>query len=116
MCTYQLLGQPNQRVRVEFMDFDLFSGGAHCPYDRVTIYDGATEQDPVINTYCGPQRNLVVFSSQENLFISFITNRSGGENRGFHAIFQFSEDFVNLDFITGEHVRGKQIMVDNDLA
>ncbi|OQV20586.1 putative Cubilin [Hypsibius exemplaris] len=111
MCSYQFLGQrsTNQRVRIEFMDFDLFSGGAHCPYDRLTIHDGATEQDPVISTNCGPQRGLIVFSSQENLFISFITNRSGGENRGFHAIFEFSENYVNLEFITaGEHVRGTE--------
>ena len=26
-CSYQFLGQPNQRVRVEFRDFDLFFGG-----------------------------------------------------------------------------------------
>ncbi|GAV00714.1 hypothetical protein RvY_11523-2 [Ramazzottius varieornatus] len=108
ICSYQLLGQKGQRVRVEFMDFDLFYGGLHCPYDRLVVHDGASEQDPVINTYCGAQRNLVVFSSQENLFISFITNRSGGENRGFHAIFEFSELFVSLEFITGEHLRGTE--------
>lgn len=108
MCSYQFLGQKGQRVRVEFMDFDLFSGGTHCPYDRLIIYDGNTEQDPVIDAYCGPRRNLVVFSSQENLFISFITNRSGGENRGFHGIFAFDESWVDIGFVTGEHIRGTE--------
>lgn len=27
VCTYQFLGQPGQRVRIEFRDFDLFFGG-----------------------------------------------------------------------------------------
>lgn len=26
-CTYQFLGESNQRVRLEFRDFDLFFGG-----------------------------------------------------------------------------------------
>lgn len=26
-CTYQFIGKPNQRVRIEFRDFDLFFGG-----------------------------------------------------------------------------------------
>uniref|UniRef100_T1GLA3 CUB domain-containing protein n=1 Tax=Megaselia scalaris TaxID=36166 RepID=T1GLA3_MEGSC len=28
-CTYQFLGDINQRVRLEFRDFDLFFGGPH---------------------------------------------------------------------------------------
>jgi hypothetical protein len=26
-CTYQFIGKPGQRVRIEFRDFDLFFGG-----------------------------------------------------------------------------------------
>ena len=27
-CSYQFIGNPNQRLRIEFRDFDLFYGGA----------------------------------------------------------------------------------------
>ena len=27
-CSYQFVGKPNQRLRIEFRDFDLFYGGA----------------------------------------------------------------------------------------
>ena len=27
-CSYQFIGKPNQRLRIEFRDFDLFYGGA----------------------------------------------------------------------------------------
>lgn len=27
-CSYQFIGAPNQRLRIEFRDFDLFYGGA----------------------------------------------------------------------------------------
>lgn len=26
-CTYQFIGKPGQRIRIEFRDFDLFYGG-----------------------------------------------------------------------------------------
>ena len=28
LCTYKFIGDPNQRIRLEFRDFDLFYGGA----------------------------------------------------------------------------------------
>ncbi|CAG2104254.1 unnamed protein product, partial [Medioppia subpectinata] len=72
-CQYRFLGKKGQRVRLEFMDFDLFYGGPHCPFDYIKVYDGASDQDPLIATYCGQQRNLMVYSSGENLFVQFNT-------------------------------------------
>ncbi len=28
VCSYKFMGEPNQRIRLEFRDFDLFYGGA----------------------------------------------------------------------------------------
>jgi hypothetical protein len=28
LCSYKFIGEPNQRLRLEFRDFDLFYGGA----------------------------------------------------------------------------------------
>lgn len=80
------------------MDFDLFYGGSHCPFDYIKVYDGASADDHVIGTYCGQQRNLVIFSSGENLFIQFNTLQRSADtqNRGFSGWFEFSERFVNL--------------------
>lgn len=101
-CSYKFLGRKGQRVRVEFMDFDLFYGGSHCPFDYIKAYDGASADDHSIGTYCGQQRNLVIFSSGENLFIQFNTlqRSADAQNRGFSGWFEFSERFVNL----GENV------------
>ena len=97
-CSYKFLGRKGQRVRVEFMDFDLFYGGPHCPFDYIKAYDGASAEDHIIGTYCGQQRNLVIFSSGENLFIQFNTLQRSADtqNRGFSGWFEFSERFVNL--------------------
>ena len=66
-------GEPNQRLRLEFRDFDLFYGGAHCPFDYVTLYDGPDKHSPKIGTYCGQMRNLVVFSTKNLLYMTFTT-------------------------------------------
>ncbi|XP_067008195.1 bone morphogenetic protein 1 [Anabrus simplex] len=112
-CSYQFLGTPTQRVRLEFRDFDLFFGGAHCPFDFVKVYDGPDNKSALIGTYCGQQRNLVIYSSEAALLLSFVTiqRTANTQNRGFKGIFEFSESFVKLDFIgknDGEHIRGSE--------
>ncbi|TGZ54007.1 Uncharacterized protein DBV15_11939 [Temnothorax longispinosus] len=113
ICTYQFVGRRGQRVRLEFRDFDLFFGGPHCPLDYVKVYDGPNNSTAVIGTYCGQQRNLVLYSSENSLFVLFSTLKrtANTQNRGFKGIFEFSESFVSLDFITeyqGEHIRGSE--------
>lgn len=113
VCSYLFLGQPGQRVRLEFRDFDLFFGGPHCPFDVVKVYDGTSNESAPIGTYCGQQRNLVLYSSEENMFVLFETlqRTANTQNRGFKGIYEFSESFVKLDFIAkndGEHIRGSE--------
>lgn len=112
-CTYQFIGKPNQRVRIEFRDFDLFFGGPHCPFDYVRVFDGPDNTSAVVGTYCGQQRNLVLYSSEQYLFVHFSTlqRTANTQNRGFKGIFEFSESFVKLDFIRendGMHIRGSE--------
>ncbi|KAG8240796.1 Cubilin [Homalodisca vitripennis] len=98
-CSYLFIGEPGQRVRLEFRDFDLFFGGPHCPFDVVKVFDGQTNDTAVIGTYCGQQRNLVLYSSESTLFVTFDTlqRTANTQNRGFKGIFEFSESFVKLD-------------------
>ncbi|XP_063909056.1 dorsal-ventral patterning tolloid-like protein 1 isoform X5 [Zophobas morio] len=112
-CNYQFLGVPDQRIRLEFRDFDLFFGGPHCPFDYVKVYDGQDNSSAVIGTYCGQQRNLVIYSSESSLLVTFVTlpRTANTQNRGFKGIFEFSNSFTKLDFIRkndGEHIRGSE--------
>ncbi|XP_043580060.1 cubilin isoform X1 [Bombus pyrosoma] len=112
-CSYKFIGVQGQRVRLEFRDFDLFFGGQHCPLDYLKVYDGLDNTSAVIGTYCGQQRNLVLYSSESSLYVLFVTlqRTANTQNRGFKGIFEFSESFVKLDFITtyeGEHIRGSE--------
>lgn len=69
-----------------------------CPFDYIKVYDGSSVDDPLIDTYCGQQRNLVVYSSGEDLLVQFTTlqRTADTQNRGFAGWFEFSERFVNL--------------------
>ncbi|VVC89106.1 unnamed protein product [Leptidea sinapis] len=85
----------------------------HCPFDWVRVYDGPENSSAVIGTYCGQQRNLVLYSSDERLLVTFFSlpRAANTQNRGFKGIFEFSESFVKLDFISkhdAEHIRGSE--------
>lgn len=74
-----------------------------CPFDFVKVYDGpdSSNTSGLIGTYCGQQRNLVLYSSESSLFVHFSTlqRTANTQNRGFKGIYEFSESFVKLDFI-----------------
>lgn len=98
VCNYQFLGNENQRIRLEFRDFDLFYGGPHCPFDYVRVYDGADNTSAIVGTYCGQQRNLVLYSSRSSLLVTFVTlpRTANTQNRGFKGIFEFANSFTKL--------------------
>lgn len=113
-CSYQFIGNTKQRIRLEFLDLDLYSGGSHCPLDSVKVFDGLEETDPIIQAICGSHRSLIIFSTLENLLVTFVTleRESEVQNRGFSAYFEFSDNFVNPDFIgrgsDARHIRGSE--------
>ena len=59
------------------------------------------QNSPLIDTYCGQHRQLVVYSSGTSLFVHFhtLSRMADVQNRGFIADYEFSEKFVNLGFI-----------------
>ena len=69
-----------------------------CPFDAVTIYDGPDKLAEKIGTYCGQLRNLVIFSTKNKLYVTFTTlsRKAPAQNRGFIALYEFSESYVKL--------------------
>ena len=72
-----------------------------CPFDYMTIYDGEDNFSEKIGTYCGQLRNLVIFSTNNKLFVTFTTLKRTApvQNRGFSGLYEFSEDFVRLGML-----------------
>uniref|UniRef100_A0A5S6Q849 CUB domain-containing protein n=1 Tax=Trichuris muris TaxID=70415 RepID=A0A5S6Q849_TRIMR len=113
-CIYQMIGEPGERIRLEFEDFDVYFGGDHCPYDSLTIYDGDSHYAPIVHKVCGLQQSLELYSENENLYLEFVTvSEVASEHRGFQIAFKFSKDFVSIDRLIGgqqgvAHLRGTE--------
>lgn len=107
-----LKGNPNDRIRIFFKDFDIYFGGEHCPYDSVTIYDGSSNKDPIIRKVCGLQQRLELFSFGPDILIEFnTTDPAKNEPRGFVIEYEFSSSFVDIKRLIGgqkgvSHLRG----------
>ena len=99
-------------LTAEICTNDFLCSFSSCPFDAVTIYDGPDNMAEKIGTYCGQMRNLVIFSTQNKLFITFTTLKrtAPAQNRGFIAIYEFAESYIKLDFIQpdAEHIRGTE--------
>ena len=85
-----------------------------CPYDYVRIYDGATLYDPEIGVYCGKYADIDVYSTNESMYVEFVTksgrmeptkrpylsyweiNDQDVRQKGFNASFEISDRFVDL--------------------
>lgn len=128
-CFYKIIGSVGQRVKLTFTEIDLYSGGDHCPFDYIKVYDGPDNEAEEIKTYCGSiSENVTIFSTGRSLNIVFETKSGRAEatkksyityydkevpdvarrRRGFRAVFDVSDNFVDLRYIQGRHVRGTQ--------
>lgn len=119
-CTYRLVGKLGQRIKITFIDFSLFHGGDYCPVDFVSIHDGANSLSDEIGRFCGNYKNVVMYSSYENLYILFKTqsgridtlnagNLEGDADflynrRGFNITYEFSDNFVKPMFSSDDRM------------
>lgn len=62
------------------------------------VYDGLDTRAPLIGRYCGQQRNVVIYSTEHFMLVTFTTLKrtADSQNRGFLAKYEFSESFVKL--------------------
>jgi len=86
-----------------------------CPFDYIKVFDGADNEAPEIDTYCGRiDNNITIYSTGSSLNIVFETKsgraeatkktyityddekRNEVQRRGFRAEFEISDAFVNL--------------------
>ena len=66
-------------LKVVFNDFELEAEPAPsssvCPYDNLTIYNGDSDFSPLLGSYCGTVHPEVVYSTGNNLYIKFSTDK-----------------------------------------
>ncbi|KAL5010260.1 hypothetical protein ScPMuIL_012565 [Solemya velum] len=87
-CVY-LLSQPvGYRVSMVFTSFDIEAGTSqdNCDFDYLEVRDGEGRDSPLIGRYCGNQMPPAVSSSQNFLWLKFVSD-GATQNLGFRAIY-----------------------------
>lgn len=84
-CSWIIQVDPNHRVQFNFIDFDV-EPHSNCSYDYVALYDGESEESPLIIQHCGqsvPSPNI--FTSTSNSLYVRMKADGSVTSKGFQA-------------------------------
>ncbi|KAK3089738.1 hypothetical protein FSP39_006098 [Pinctada imbricata] len=84
-CHWKISSPIGTRIQLNFETFDL-----EAPYDKVTVYDGALEADPLVGVFTGNNTPTVPLSSTNFLLVIFESDQNIA-GRGFNASWKARE-------------------------
>ena len=85
-CTWLVKAPVGATISLEFQLFN-FEESSNCVNDYLAIYDGPTENYPLVNVFCGGRVPAKIISTRNSLFLRMKTN--GRINKyGFAAIYK----------------------------
>lgn len=88
-CHWTIRLPPGYRVKVFFLDLDLEGPNSltrTCDFDHLSAYDGASEEAPLLGSWCGHHLPAPVTSNQNQLLLLLHTDRSTAR-RGFSVAY-----------------------------
>ncbi|KAJ8043066.1 Tolloid-like protein 1 [Holothuria leucospilota] len=89
-CLYRAVAPEGLLVALQFTEFSIeYHPG--CIYDRLTVYDGSFQSDPVLMTTCGTGIPNTIYSTSNKMLAVFETDDSV-TNAGFRGVFTFVEN------------------------
>ncbi|CAH0558866.1 unnamed protein product [Brassicogethes aeneus] len=74
-CIWRIKVPETYQVAIKIKTFDIENHDV-CMYDRLTIRDGYTENDPLIKTLCGSRTPTDIISTSNTLYVRFETDES----------------------------------------
>ncbi|XP_078540843.1 astacin-like metalloendopeptidase [Lissotriton helveticus] len=89
-CGYYISAPSGMKITLEFTDFDLEPSMPICRSDKLIIYNGLTNKDPLIGRYCGSGPVQSVVSSGNSLLLQFHSD-SSVQKKGFQATYTFGK-------------------------
>ena len=115
-CSWQIQVPAPSRIRLAFEDFQLSKKRAgHCNIqtgDLLTVYDGINSEAPVLARLCGSDLPGPIVSTQNSLFVEFLTD-SAETLPGFSAYYtEIKAEFISLN--RSSSCQGRQkLLTDN---
>ncbi|OCT83755.1 embryonic protein UVS.2-like [Xenopus laevis] len=74
-CSYIITAPPSHKVSLSMTSF-YTEFSSTCKYDYLSVYDGNSSKNPLLNTFCGPLFSLSATSTGPNMFLRFISDKS----------------------------------------
>ncbi|NWX82451.1 CUBN protein, partial [Nothoprocta pentlandii] len=95
-CSWVIQVDQSHRVLLNFTDFDM-ENHLSCNYDSVAVYDGPSQEAPLVGRFCGSQRPAAIVASQHVVHVRMRSD-SSVQHRGFRARFaQACGSFIESD-------------------
>ncbi|XP_072048292.1 uncharacterized protein [Amphiura filiformis] len=88
--SWLITAEEGERITIAFTDFALQSS-THCTDDAVSVYDGNTTSDSLMEKMCGSSPEPCITSSSNNLLITFYSDDSS-EDKGFYLNYNLIGD------------------------
>ncbi|XP_039590589.1 CUB domain-containing protein 2 [Polypterus senegalus] len=88
-CRWTISLANSYRIKLFFLSMDLEDRNSltyACEYDSVTVYDGISDSDPLLGTWCGRELPPPLLSRSNKLLIVLSTDRNSA-NKGFFAFY-----------------------------
>ncbi|CAH8590540.1 unnamed protein product [Schistosoma turkestanicum] len=90
-CIWKILAPPKTTIFLNFTHFNLEGHNRACRYDFINVYNGSTDNQQKIGTFCGDQIPDPITSHTNELSIEFYSDTSV-QRTGFRAVFFTDRD------------------------
>ena len=93
MCRWLIQISPDefehrQYIKLTFEEFQL-EHGSSCHFDKLTVYDGLSENNTMLGTFCGDNIPPALFSSGAQMVVK-LTSDYSMTYKGFNATIEFT--------------------------
>lgn len=90
LCEYKIKTSPGTKIRITIQEFHL-ERSVRCRFDYLKIYDGSSEESPLVGKFCGTTYPKSYVASSNTMFFRFhsdITMSAGGFKIFYDALCQ----------------------------
>ncbi|XP_031617486.1 dorsal-ventral patterning tolloid-like protein 1 [Contarinia nasturtii] len=90
-CEWRIKAIKGERILLDITDLDTFDS-SNCLNDYLEIYDGYWHKSPLLARFCGAEIPGHIASSENHMFIIYVSNQTEHEHRGFAANYETFHD------------------------
>lgn len=91
-CEWRIKAIKGERILLEITDLDTIIDSSDCRNDYLEIYDGYWHKSPLLARFCGDEIPKHIASSENHMFIIYVSSQTEHKQRGFAANYETFHD------------------------